>query len=409
MGYLTAKQFSEKWGISERRIIKLCNENRISGAIKNGMIWVIPEDTIKPIDKRRKIAEFINTQKRVMIVNMNSKITEKLIPLLQKEGYIVEGIYNKNLSIKNSFNSIQTFKVDFENDIELEDMFDKTSKYYDGLIILEDIKDLVLNKNKEKMIEKFAVKMNCNSSIVLVNIEKDNIVEKMSDKLKRNIGIRINSLNIEIKSNKNILFNYEEIAEDVLALLTKFKNTTGMSIQTDGGAIVFDENGRTKPLETGDFYRVLDTYFNSLDKNSTMWAASTMLEDEWTEEPLEMQFRVNNLDAASRGANIERIFIFSKTKINEFKNNKTLKIYMQNANINTMFVDYDEVMEKEPELFDILGSGWDGFNENTLILDLPEGSLGRGYVSINIEEVRKAKKCFERLKSYSKDLKEILK
>ena len=95
MGYLTAKQFSEKWGISERRIIKLCNENRISGAIKNGMIWVIPEDTIKPIDKRRKIAEFINTQKRVMIVNMNSKITEKLIPLLQKEGYIVEGIYNK--------------------------------------------------------------------------------------------------------------------------------------------------------------------------------------------------------------------------------------------------------------------------------------------------------------------------
>ena len=409
MGYLTAKQFSEKWGISERRIIKLCNENRISGAIKNGMIWVIPEDTIKPIDKRRKIAEFINTQKRVMIVNMNSKITEKLIPLLQKEGYIVEGIYNKNLSIKNSFNSIQTFKVDFENDIELEEMFDKTSKYYDGLIILEDIKDLVLNKNKEKMIEKFAVKMNCNSSIVLVNIEKDNIVEKISDKLKRNIGIRINSLNIKIKSNKNILFNYEEIAEDVLALLTKFKNTTGMRIQTDGGAIVFDENGRTKPLETGDFYRVLDTYFNSLDKNSTMWAASTMLEDEWTEEPLEMQFRVNNLDAASRGANIERIFIFSKTKINEFKNNKTLKIYMQNANINTMFVDYDEVMEKEPELFDILGSGWDGFNENTLILDLPEGSLGRGYVSINIEEVRKAKKCFERLKSYSKDLKEILK
>ena len=34
MGYLTAKQFSDKWGISERRIIKLCMENRISGAVK---------------------------------------------------------------------------------------------------------------------------------------------------------------------------------------------------------------------------------------------------------------------------------------------------------------------------------------------------------------------------------------
>ena len=34
MGYLTAKQFSEIWGITERRIIKLCKENRISGALK---------------------------------------------------------------------------------------------------------------------------------------------------------------------------------------------------------------------------------------------------------------------------------------------------------------------------------------------------------------------------------------
>ena len=38
MGYLTVKQFSEIWGITERRIIKLCKENRIKGAIKNGMI-----------------------------------------------------------------------------------------------------------------------------------------------------------------------------------------------------------------------------------------------------------------------------------------------------------------------------------------------------------------------------------
>ena len=57
MGYLTAKQFSEKWGISERRIIKLCKESRIEGAIKNGMVWTIPEDTIKPSDKRSKISK----------------------------------------------------------------------------------------------------------------------------------------------------------------------------------------------------------------------------------------------------------------------------------------------------------------------------------------------------------------
>ena len=99
MGYLTAKQFSEKWGISERRIIKLCSENRISGAMKNGMIWVIPEDTVKPSDKRSKISKYINTQKRVMIININNEIGHHLVQLLNKEGYIVEGICSEEEKI----------------------------------------------------------------------------------------------------------------------------------------------------------------------------------------------------------------------------------------------------------------------------------------------------------------------
>ena len=37
-----------------------------------------------------------------------------------------------------------------------------------------------------------------------------------------------------------------------------------------------------------------------------------MMEDEWTEEPLEMKFRLINLEAANRGVKIDRIFIFSK-------------------------------------------------------------------------------------------------
>ncbi len=139
-----------------------------------------------------------------------------------------------------------------------------------------------------------------------------------------------------------------------------------------------------------------------------MWCASTMLEDEWTEEPLEMNFRVNNLEAANRGANMERIFIFSKSKIKEFKENKTLKIYMQ-SNVKTMFVDYDEIKEKEPKLLDIVGNGWDGIDKTTLLVDLPEGSDKRGYISKNKREVQKAYDCFQSLKKYAKDLKEVLK
>ena len=74
MNFFTVKQFSKKWGISERRIINLCREGRISGAIKNGMVWMIPEDTVKPADKRTKVVKYINTEKRVVIVNIYNEI-----------------------------------------------------------------------------------------------------------------------------------------------------------------------------------------------------------------------------------------------------------------------------------------------------------------------------------------------
>lgn len=105
---------------------------------------------------------------------------------------------------------------------------------------------------------------------------------------------------------------------------------------------------------------------------------------------------------------LERIFIFSKDKIKQFKNNKTLKIYMQ-SNITTLFVDYDEIKEKEPNLLKTVGEGWDGIDKNTLIVDLEEINSKRGYISKNTKEVLKAYNCFQELKKYSKNLKEVLK
>lgn len=43
---------AENWGISERRVQKLCEENRIPGVTKFSRIWLIPKDAEKPIDRR---------------------------------------------------------------------------------------------------------------------------------------------------------------------------------------------------------------------------------------------------------------------------------------------------------------------------------------------------------------------
>jgi len=408
MGYLTAKQFSEKWGISERRIIKLCSEDRISGAIKNGMIWIIPEDTVKPSDKRHKISKYINTQKRIIIFNINNEVGYDLLPLLKKEGYIVDGVYSEETELnKERLEGIKALKTSYKDKNKLEMTLMETEKYYDGIILIDtEIK----TENKKWIIEEFSKKLNCESSIVLVNYLQDaeKLEYKLFSKIKSDIGARINSLNIDIPKKDKIIVNYTEIAEDVLNLLTKFKNTTGTNITTDGGYLDFSTNDRTEDLEVGKFYKAIDNCFKNLDKTSYIWCASTMLKDEWTEEPAEMKFRVTNLEVANKGAKFERIFIFSKNKIKEFKNNKTLKIYMQ-SNIDTMFVDYDEVKEKEPKLLEIVGNGWDGIDKDTLILDLPEENEKRGYISKNKKEVQKAYNCFEKLKKYAKDLKEVLK
>ena len=121
-----------------------------------------------------------------------------------------------------------------------------------------------------------------------------------------------------------------------------------------------------------------------------------------------MKFRLIKLEVANRGVNVERIFIFSKDKIKQFRKNKTLKIYMQ-SNIKTLFVDLCEIKEKNPKLLEIVSNGWDGIDKNLLIADLPETSKQRGYISKNIKEVMKAYNCFQELKKYSKDLKEVLK
>lgn len=403
MGYLTAKQLSDKWGISERRIIKLCSENRIEGAIKNGMVWIIPEDTLKPSDKRSKIHKYINTEKRVIIFNLDEKILNFLILLLKKDGYIIDIV---NCELIDNYEGVNSYKINY-NKTEIENLLNYSNKYYDGMIFFETESI----QNEEYLITEFSKKMNSLSSIILVNNlsnNKSKLEAKLAKDLKNNIGIRINKLSIDTPENKNILVNYNEIADDIFSLFTKFKNSTAMNLITDGDYLEFDDIGKSPNLETGKFYRIINNYFRTLKKTSTMWCASTMMEDEWTEEPLEMNFRVVNLEAANRGANLERIFIFSKSKIKEFRNNKTLKIYMQ-SNIKTMFVDYDEIKEKEPELLDIVGEGWDGIDEDTLIVDLPCGNKERGYITINKNEVKKAYTCFKRLKKYSKSLKEVLK
>jgi len=95
--FITTKQASEKWGISDRRIRTLCSEGRIPGAYQEGRGWKIPSDAQKPADGRFKSKESILAQIDRKKVELDSKrpLTAGEVARLNDE-FIVEYTYNSN-------------------------------------------------------------------------------------------------------------------------------------------------------------------------------------------------------------------------------------------------------------------------------------------------------------------------
>ena len=95
--FMTVKEASAKWGISDRRIRVLCAEGKISGAIKEGKTWKFPVDTVKPIDRRYRSNESLLTliEKKKKELDNRRPLTEGEIERLNEE-FTVEYTYNSN-------------------------------------------------------------------------------------------------------------------------------------------------------------------------------------------------------------------------------------------------------------------------------------------------------------------------
>ena len=51
--YISARETSYKWGISESRVHKLCQAGRVPGVERFGRSWAIPANAEKPKDPRK--------------------------------------------------------------------------------------------------------------------------------------------------------------------------------------------------------------------------------------------------------------------------------------------------------------------------------------------------------------------
>ncbi len=95
--YISVKQASENWGISDRRVRILCENGKISGAIRDGRFWRIPENVTKPEDARFKSRESL-----LQIIDRKKSELDTKRPLTAgeierlNEQFVVEYTYNSN-------------------------------------------------------------------------------------------------------------------------------------------------------------------------------------------------------------------------------------------------------------------------------------------------------------------------
>ena len=104
MDFINVKKAAQRWGISDRRVRVLCAEGRIEGIVKKGRSYLIPANTLKPIDGRSLRGKEIPEQYAVLFASVDEMkaeldrrrpLTAGELKRLQDE-FVVQFTYNSN-------------------------------------------------------------------------------------------------------------------------------------------------------------------------------------------------------------------------------------------------------------------------------------------------------------------------
>lgn len=104
MEYMRVAQAAEQWGISDRRVRILCQQGKIEGVIQKGRSYLIPCNTVKPIDGRTLRHKAVSEQYLSLFSRIDSikeqlgqrhLLTASVLQRLQEE-FLVEYTYNSN-------------------------------------------------------------------------------------------------------------------------------------------------------------------------------------------------------------------------------------------------------------------------------------------------------------------------
>lgn len=152
LSFISAKEAAEKWNISQRRVSILCSENRITGAMMVGNMWIIPSNAEKPIDKRTvryEKSKSITLKPFVKWVGGKSQLVEQIEKMLPTAGEKVLTKYAEPMVGGGALFFSILSKYDFE-ELYISDINAELINAYQA--VKNDVDNLIAKLNEMQML-----------------------------------------------------------------------------------------------------------------------------------------------------------------------------------------------------------------------------------------------------------------
>ena len=447
MKYLSIKEVSKLWGISERRIRQLCIENRVPGAFQTGSIWNIPQDAQKPNDAR---VDSSAGAKTILITGASRGIGKATAEKFLEEGYVVYGTYFESeaniVDLQSKFGKdrfIACGPYDFTKISEVNKLCDKLvgidfdAVFFNAGIFSENDDFLMFNINE------FNSVMNCNfyspliiaitlqkfiknnGAIVLMSsndaysgaygsmsysISKAAVISLMKC-LSVNFGrrrIRVNSvapgaIDTDMNTPEQVIEAPKltpieriakpyEVAEVVYFLCSSASSfINGENITIDGGysnvsSLLKQEISRNRKFAGYDF---LIGSMKNLGKGDTVLCLDTTPEYGWIDNKNEVEFIDSCIEAQNNGAQISRIILCNDNKLDNILSNKLINKYINSSNKDYLncVVKTETIKRLCPKSFSKIGKGFNVYQykngKRLAFIDSFSGEDAVGYLTDN--------------------------
>jgi hypothetical protein len=128
-----------------------------------------------------------------------------------------------------------------------------------------------------------------------------------------------------------------------------------------------------------------------------------MYDAEWDNSPEEQEFLTANVEAANRGATVERVFILSYDQLDQCLANPAIQRHMGEVpGLRAFFVTREYLRSRDPELLERAGAGFFKIGKRVALVDMfSQDEKARGFVTMEQSRLQDLEQTFNRLKILS--------